>query len=178
MRLNFFARLQDYWRRKNWPGDEYARWKGVTVGKGCRIFSNEFGDPRLITIGDDVTISTHVQLLTHDGSTWLFRDEKGRRFDYQRIEIGNHCFIGACSILLPGIRIGDRVIVGAGSVVTKSVPSGWVVAGNPARFICKFEELQERALSKYPSLLDFAGLVSEENIVSKVRDSWRPTLKK
>ena len=54
---------------------------------------------------------------------------------YGRIKIGNNCFIGCRSILLPGVTIGDNSIIGAGSVVTKDVPSGEVWAGNPARFI-------------------------------------------
>lgn len=49
--------------------------------------------------------------------------------------IGNHSFIGAGSIILPGVTIGDKCVIGAGSVVTKSVPDGEVWGGCPARFI-------------------------------------------
>ena len=49
--------------------------------------------------------------------------------------IGKRCFIGANAIILPGITIGDEVIIGSGSVVTKDVPSNCIVAGNPARII-------------------------------------------
>ncbi|WP_276866657.1 DapH/DapD/GlmU-related protein [Bacteroides heparinolyticus] len=51
------------------------------------------------------------------------------------VRIGDNCFIGNGAILLPGITIGNEVIVGAGSVVTKDVPSNTIVAGNPARVI-------------------------------------------
>ena len=51
------------------------------------------------------------------------------------VKVGNNCFVGYGSILLPGVTIGDEVIVGAGSVVTKDVPSNSIVAGNPARVI-------------------------------------------
>ena len=49
--------------------------------------------------------------------------------------IGKRCFIGVNATVLPGVRIGDEVIVGAGAVVTKNVPSNVIVAGNPARII-------------------------------------------
>lgn len=51
------------------------------------------------------------------------------------ITIGNRVWIGGNSVVLPGITIGDDVIVAAGSVVTKDVPSNWIVGGNPARKI-------------------------------------------
>jgi acetyltransferase-like isoleucine patch superfamily enzyme len=49
--------------------------------------------------------------------------------------IGEDCFIGARSIILPGVTIGDNCVVGSGSVVTKDVPTGSIVAGNPAQII-------------------------------------------
>ena len=49
--------------------------------------------------------------------------------------IGNQCFIGMNSIILPGVKIGNNVIVGAGAVVTKDIPSNTIVAGNPAKVL-------------------------------------------
>lgn len=174
--MNIFKRFLDFWRRKTWPGDKYAKWKGVKVGVGCRILSVEFAEPRLISIGDNVTISVRVAMLTHDGAAWLFRDDKGRRFDYRRIEVGNNCFIGSDCIILPGVRLGDNVIVGAGSVVTKSIPSGWVVGGNPAKFICEYVDLQRWALQTLPSLDCFDGVIDDSSISLNFRDEWRPEL--
>lgn len=54
---------------------------------------------------------------------------------FTKIHIGNKCFIGANAIIMCGIRIGDEVVVGAGAIVTKDVPSNCVVAGNPAKII-------------------------------------------
>ena len=128
----------------------YARYKGVQVGENCRILIKEFGtEPWLITVGDNVTITNGVKLLTHDGSTWLMKDEAGRRYLYRRIKIGNNVFIGANSIILPGVIIDDDVIVAAGSVVTKSVPSGYMVAGNPARKVRDFDEYKSFVLKNY-----------------------------
>ena len=58
--------------------------------------------------------------------------------------IGEHCFIGARSIILPGVTLGDHCIVGSGSVVTKSFPTGSVVGGNPARLITTTDKLAEK----------------------------------
>ncbi len=134
-------------RRSAMPREAYARSLGVKVGKNCRILSQHFGsEPFLIEIGDHVTVSHGVTFVNHDGVGWLIRDEKGRRYQYRRISIGNNCFIGANSTLMPGVRIEDNVIVGAGSIVTRSIPRGYVVAGNPARQITTFEALEEKVL--------------------------------
>ena len=54
---------------------------------------------------------------------------------YGKIIIGNNCFIGARSTILPGVTIGDNTIIGAGSVVTKDIPSNVVAVGNPCKII-------------------------------------------
>ncbi|WP_235299289.1 acyltransferase [Portibacter marinus] len=133
----------------------YAKYLGVNVGKDCRIYITRFGsEPFLISIGERVTITAGVRLLTHNGSTWLIRDEKGRRFDYKPISIGNNVFIGNNSIIMPGVIIEDNVIVAAGSVVTKSIPKGYIVGGNPAKKIGLFEDYHNKALASYPSEID------------------------
>jgi acetyltransferase-like isoleucine patch superfamily enzyme len=130
----------------------YARRLGVSVGKGCRIYITNFGtEPFLITIGDRVTIAHGVNLITHNGSAWLIRDDKGRRYQYQKITIGNDVFIGLNSIILPGVKIGNNVIIGAGSVVTKSVPNNTIVAGNPAKIIGTYNNYKEKSLKTFIS---------------------------
>ncbi|MFZ5807381.1 MAG: acyltransferase [Verrucomicrobiota bacterium] len=142
-------------------GDVAARLWGVRVGKNCRIFNTYFGtEPWLIRLGDRVVIASSVQFITHDASTWLIRDQKGRRYYYASIQIGNDVFIGHNAIILPGVHIGNKVIVGAGSVVTKSIPSGVVIAGNPAHIIGSYEDYEKRILSSCPS---------EENIQGRTR---------
>lgn len=154
-----------------------ARHLGVTVGKGCRILTRGFGtEPWLIAIGDRVTITNGVHLLTHDGSTWLFRDSGGRRYRYARIVIGDDVFIGINSILLPGVQVGNRVIIGAGSVVTKSVPSGVLVAGNPARVIGLYEDHGRIVLRDYPAVARMVGLSQEERMRSVVDEHMRPSM--
>ena len=125
----------------------YAQKLGVNIGRNCRIYTTNFGsEPFLITIGDDVTVTSEVKFITHDGSSWLMRDEKGRRYLYQKINIGNKVFIGVNSIIMPGVKIEDRVIVAAGSIVTKSIPSGVIVAGVPAKIIGQYSDIEKRML--------------------------------
>ena len=131
-----FKIILDYYYKFKKGGVGYAKYKGVQVGKDCRILTSSFGsEPWMITIGNKVTITSGVRLLTHDGASWLFHDEKGRRHLYRPITIGNSVFIGSNAIIMPGVIIEDEVIIAAGSVVTKSVPRGKLVGGNPAKFI-------------------------------------------
>lgn len=88
--------------------------------------------PQFIEIGDNFISAPGSVILAHDAST--FRHSGCYRCE--RTIIGNDVFIGANAVVLPGVRIGDGAIVGAGSVVTKDVPSYTVVAGNPARVLC------------------------------------------
>ena len=107
-----------------------------------------------IHIGEGTTITYNSILLTHDYSAGLgitlFRKSKKyyKIKRVQNIKIGKHCFIGQRTIILPGVNIGDNVLVAAGSVVTKSLPSNVVAAGNPCRIIESIEEYGEKLESR------------------------------
>lgn len=153
-------------------GLEYAKYLGVQVGVNCRIYSYKFGtEPWLIEIGNNVTITSGVVFLTHDGSTWLFRDKKGRRFLYRRIIVGNNVFIGINSIIMPGVIIEDNVVIAAGSVVTKSIPSGKVVGGNPARIIGEFIDYANIVFTTYASSDDLDLSTDYKSRILKILDS-------
>ncbi len=133
----------------------YLRSLGMWIGQRCSIYNtiNDFGtEPWLIEIGDDVTVATGVRFLNHDGGSRLFRDQFptmsrfGNRFG--TIRIRNNSFIGAGAILLPDIEIGPDSVVGAGSVVTKSVAPRTVVVGNPAREVSSLDEYIENYARK------------------------------
>lgn len=116
---------------------------GLTVGKNFNPqlgFDLDASHCWLITIGDNVTFGPDVRILAHDASMH-------QALGYTKIApvtIGNNVFIGAGSIVLPGISIGSNSIIGAGSVVTKDVPNGMVYAGNPAKEICSTEDFLSR----------------------------------
>lgn len=157
----------------------YAKKIGVEIGENCRIYTRSFGsEPWLIEIGNNVTITNGVKILTHDGSTWLMRDHKGRRFLYRKTVIRNNIFIGINSILMPGVIIEDNVIVAAGSVVTKSVPSGVIVGGNPAKIIGDYKTYKENALSNYISESEIDITKNyKERILEVVDKSSKPFIK-
>ena len=81
--------------------------------------------PKGVHIGPETYVAFGAVVLTHDRTRGLYLDTR----------IGRHCFIGAHSMVLPGVTIGDGCVVGAGSVVTRDVPDRTIVAGNPARVI-------------------------------------------
>jgi len=130
-----------------------ARRLGVKVGKNSRIYTLDFGsEPFLVSIGDSTTVSSQVRFITHDGSTGLVRNERGSRYQrYLPIMVGDNVFIGANCIILPGVVINSWSIVGAGSVVTKDVPAGSVVAGNPARVITDYKSYSEKIKDTCPN---------------------------
>src|SRR5437773_1225350 len=102
-------------------------WK-MEIGEGTAISLSAKLDktnPRGIHIGKYTVISFGAAILTHDHVNQVHRD----------VYIGDNCFIGAHSIILPGVRIGDSCIVAAASVVARDVPAGSIVTGNPARVV-------------------------------------------
>lgn len=113
----------------------YAKHIGVTVGNDCLFYSANFGsEPYLVTIGDRVQIAGNVHFWTH-GGVWPLRNDNPK-FDYfGKIMVGNNVYIGSHSAILPGVTIGDNVIVGGKTVVTKSVPANSIVVGNPGRVV-------------------------------------------
>ena len=121
--------------------------QGLVVGKHFMMLEDVVIDPShcwLITIGDEVTLAPRVHILAHDAST-------KRRLNYTRlgkVVIGNRVFVGASTLILPGVTIGSDVVIGAGSVVACDVSSHVVVAGNPARVICSLEDFLARGKSE------------------------------
>jgi acetyltransferase-like isoleucine patch superfamily enzyme len=81
--------------------------------------------PRGIHVGAETYVAFDVAVLSHEMI----------RAMYVHTRIGKRCFIGARSIIMPGVVVGDGCVVAAGSVVTKDVPARSIVAGNPARII-------------------------------------------
>lgn len=108
-------------------GENYNFQGGVTIDK-----SHCF----LIDIGNNVTMAPNVLVLAHDASTKKYIGYT----KIARVKIGNNVFIGADSVILPGVKIGDNTIIGAGSVVSKDIPEGSVACGVPAKIICSTNE--------------------------------------
>lgn len=123
---------------------------GMTVGKNFHRLNGVILDPAhcwLIEIGDNVTMAPRVHILCHDASTKLHLGYT----KIGRVNIGNNVFIGAGSVVLPGVTIGSNVIIGANSTVAHNVPDDTVVAGNPARVICSLDAYLEKERSRMSS---------------------------
>jgi maltose O-acetyltransferase len=110
---------------------------GTNITVGDRTFAN-FGlvalDVARITIGADVQIGPHVQLLTPTHPV----EPVARREKWEAAEpitIGDNVWLGGGVIVCPGVTIGADTVVGAGAVVTKDLPAGVVAVGNPARVV-------------------------------------------
>lgn len=122
---------------------EWLLQHGLRIGEKVDCFSwsgMDFQYPGLITIGSEVTIASGCRILAHDASVGYLT----RSIRVGVVEIGDHCFIGANTTILPNVRIGEWSIIGAGSVVTKDIPPHSVAAGNPAQVICTTEEFHQK----------------------------------
>lgn len=130
--------------------------EGLNCGKGCVISSGtSFGsEPYLITLHDNVRLSSNVSLITHDGSVHtIVSNEKYREqpvHAYGRIEIDDNTFIGANVTVLPGVYIGKNCIIGAGAVVTRSIPDNSVAVGVPAKVIGNTWDFAEKTENRMP----------------------------
>lgn len=126
--------------------------KGMKVGKGCDFVSpgpNFGSEPYLIEIGNNTTVSFDVAFVTHDAGTRVLRnlatnEKEKQTVIYGKIIVGNNCFIGCRTTILPGVKIGDNTIIGAGSLVNRDIPANSVAAGVPCKVICSLEEYKEK----------------------------------
>lgn len=158
--------------------------KGLKVGKNVRFVEvPQFGtEPFLIEIGDDTTFSNNVRFVNHDGgqnALYFFEKFKDVR-TFGRIKIGNKCLIGADTIIMPGVLMQDNCVLGAGSILTTSMPEGSVFAGVPAKFICTVEEYGEKLLANnvmYPRELEKNRPALEKFIKENLPQKYKPIRK-
>ena len=119
-----------------------------SVGENCKINNKKVPlYSNLIFIHDNVIIATDVHFTTHDGIHFLLNNQNGGRKFMEKvgcIEIMNNVFVGSGTRILYNTRIGNNVIIGAGSLVNKDIPDNSVYAGVPARRICSFDEYVEK----------------------------------
>lgn len=124
------------------------RWRklqsmGMVIGRNVWLPSSTWIDTSycfLISIGDHCGFGEGCLILAHDAQMDEFLDAAR----VGRVNIRESCHIGARCIILPGVDIGPRTIVGAGSIISKSLPPDSVCAGNPARVICTLDEYLEK----------------------------------
>ncbi|MBM7493637.1 acetyltransferase-like isoleucine patch superfamily enzyme [Micromonospora luteifusca] len=138
-----FAALRDRRAAARNP-EEFARSIGVNLRGRVRFYGIDrsmFGsEPWMVTLGDNVYVTAGVQFVTHDGGTLILRKEHPDLEWTAPISVGDDVYIGVRTIILPGVRIGNRCVIGAGSVVTRDIPANSVAAGVPARVVRSMDE--------------------------------------
>jgi acetyltransferase-like isoleucine patch superfamily enzyme len=119
----------------------FLRGMGISIGERC-IFYNprstwiDITRPYLISIGNDVRLTHGVIILTHGADWHVLREINGKTYGSAgAVAIKDNVFVGMNAIILNGVTINENSIVGAGAVVTRDVPPGTVVGGNPAKVI-------------------------------------------
>ena len=103
--------------------------KNVFINFNCCIL-----DVMEVSIGDNCMIGPNVQIYTATHPLEFKKRNSGREFA-KPVTIGKNVWIGGHAVICPGVSIGDNVVIGAGSVVTKSFPDDVFIAGNPAKII-------------------------------------------
>lgn len=153
--INLLKKIRKSWQCRTAKGyEQWLRNKGVVIGENLLLFNHksirfDVSSAGLITIGDNVSITADVSILTHDFCSSVFRKKyhdfvPGR----SKVVIGNNVYIGQKAMILRGVTIGDNVIIGAGAIVTKDIPSDSVVAGIPARVVCTLDEYYQKRKAK------------------------------
>lgn len=126
----------------------YANHAGGHVHFGKGIYCN-FGltlvDDTHIYVGDHTMFGPNVVVATAGHPILPELRQRGYQYNFP-VRIGKNCWIGAGVLIMPGITIGDHVVLGAGSVVTRDIPSRVVAAGNPCRVL---REVNERDRAYY-----------------------------
>ncbi len=119
-----------------------ANWGGHHVHLGSNIYMNSnttMVDDGHIYIGDYVQIGPNITIATANHPIDPELRKRGLQYN-KDVHIGNNVWIGANTIIVPGVTIGDDTVIGAGSVVTKDIPSHVVAVGNPCRVLREVSE--------------------------------------
>lgn len=164
-----FHHIREFVRLCWWEGIDseeyvdYLRKKGVRVGNNVHFrhpshTSIDTTRPCLVEFGNDLDINENFTVLTHDFGSFVFR---GYYKDFVnssgKVKIGNNIVFGRDVTILKGVSIGDNCIIGAGSIVSKSIPANSVAVGSPARVVCTLDEYYKKRKSlQFSEAIEYA----------------------
>lgn len=126
----------------------HSNFGGKHVHFGKNVYANfnlTLVDDTHIHVGDYTMFGPNVTVATAGHPILPELREKGCQYNAP-VRIGRNCWIGADAVIVPGVTIGDNTVIGAGSVVTKDIPSGVVAVGNPCRVL---REISDRDRQYY-----------------------------
>lgn len=132
---------------------EYLRSLGMVIGDKTVIYSPKHCTvdetrPWMIEIGNNVSITEGVTILTHGYDWSVFKGMYGDVLGSAgHVRIGDNVFIGMNATILKGVIIGSNVVIGANSLINKDVPDNCVVVGNPQRVVCDIDSYLEKRRS-------------------------------
>ena len=112
----------------------------IYIGKNTRIHGSCIHAFKKIHIGNDCLIAANCQIFDSNGHHSSAHHRHTNNGKAKEIKIGDNVWIGANSIILPGVSIGSNSIIAAGSVVNKSIPADHIAGGNPAKSIKRINE--------------------------------------
>ncbi|MEY8534562.1 acyltransferase [Blautia pseudococcoides] len=152
MNTRYFLMLRMFFMRSPMKRADYMRKKGVFHSMGEKVMITSRKIPlysRLISIGNNVWMASGVSFITHDVCHFMLNGWK--KWDEARfeekigcIEIGDNVFIGSDVLILYDVKVGNNVVIAAGSLVNRDVPDNSIVGGVPARVIGNFEDFAEK----------------------------------
>ena len=133
-------------KAKNWMYRKLLKMKVGDQTSFALMVMLDIMFPEKIRVGKNSVIGYNTTILAHE---YLIEE-----YRIGEIEIGDEVMIGANSTILPGVKIGDRAIVSAGTLVHKDVPAGYFVGGNPMQVIYTAEQMEERRKSEPSYVMD------------------------
>lgn len=155
---NLLSKIFFLWNRRS--GDafiNYLKKSGVKMGGRCEVKAPlsqdiDLSRPSLLSIGDHVFLHKGLTIMTHDWASWVFLDKYNDFIpSHAKVTIGNNVWFGEHVTVLKGVSIGNNCIIGAGSIVTKSIPDNSVAVGVPAKVISSLDDYYKKRLSTYPN---------------------------
>ena len=148
----FTSRILKKIRNDEAMEEKLARWRSLGAAIGKNIFIGfdvviDEGFAEFLTIEDNVVIAARTFIILHDSA---LNNISGDPIRVGKVTLKEQAYIGANVTILPGVTIGSKAIVGAGSVVTRDVPDGMVAVGNPAAVRTAVSTVRSRLVEQPP----------------------------
>lgn len=168
-----------FWTSSSERYISYLRASGVKIGNGTKVLDPkniqiDITRPELLEIGENVFLHKGTKILTHDWASWCFVNSDAEFYpSHGYVKIGNNVWLGENVSILKGVTIGDNVIIGLGSIVTKNIPSNSIAVGSPAKVIGSYEDYKRKRSKQYvDEAVDFARAIIDSGREPTINDFY------